>query len=96
MKIEHRTSASGGVFFIEHDGSEAATMEYKTTGEGMVIEHTNVDAVFKGQGVGKKLVSAAVAYAAENKKELGATCSFARAVLEKEDGYRNIYNSHLK
>lgn len=96
MNVAHRETESGGVFFVLNDGQEAARMEYKTTDGGdIVIEHTVVESVLKGKGVGKTLVAAAVEKAQKENFKIGATCSFAKSVLEKEDGYRNVYNSHL-
>jgi uncharacterized protein len=75
---------SNSTFFIEKDGENIAEIVYSTDFPGrLIIEHTQVDEDFEGQGMGKELVYRAVEFAKEQKLELVVRCSFARKVLER-------------
>jgi predicted GNAT family acetyltransferase len=70
-------------FYIEQEGKQIAEIVYSTSFPGrLIIEHTEVDDEYEGQGIGKDLVHRAVDYANEQKLELVVRCSFARKVLE--------------
>jgi predicted GNAT family acetyltransferase len=61
----------------------AAYLTYQRHDGTLDIEHTVVPADMGGQGVGGRLVQAAVDYARDNELELVVTCSFARSWLDK-------------
>ena len=61
----------------------AAYLSYARHGRTFDIQHTVVPEGMGGQGVGGKLVQAAVDYAREQQLELVVTCEFARGWLEK-------------
>jgi uncharacterized protein len=72
-------------FYIELEGKQIAEIVYSTSFQGrLIIEHTEVQNEFEGQGIGKDLVHRAVEFANEQKLELVVRCSFARKVLEGE------------
>lgn len=64
-------------------GDEVAFAEYRLQPGAIVFPHTVVPDVFAGQGVGKRLVEAGLAYARENKLWVKPTCSFFRAYITK-------------
>ena len=77
---DHRKKCA---FYIDEDGEWVAELTYTLTGEDtMEIDHTEVDEKLEGQGIGKQLVEAAVAYARENGLKVVATCPYARKVIE--------------
>jgi predicted GNAT family acetyltransferase len=91
MQIQHESDHKGGKFFIEDDGRYLAVMTYIWAGEQrMVIDHTEVDASLKGQGVGAKLVAAAVASARDKGFRILPLCPFAKAVMTKEESYADV------
>ena len=61
----------------------AAFLAYERTGDRFDIQHTVVPPDMEGQGVGGKLVQAAVDFAKAEGLELVVTCSFARKWLER-------------
>jgi predicted GNAT family acetyltransferase len=61
----------------------SAYLSYERHGQTFDIKHTVVPEEKSGQGLGGKLVQAAVAYAKEQGLDLVVTCSFARGWLEK-------------
>ena len=71
-------------FYIEKDGQPIAEIVYSTSFPGrLIIEHTEVDDEYEGQGIGKELVHRTVDYAKEQNLELVVRCSFAKKVLEE-------------
>lgn len=79
-------------FYIGSDlDSPQAEIEFETDADNnVVVTHTYVSDVFKGQGVGKKLVNAVVDFARENNRKIVPICSFAKAILEKSEEYADV------
>src|SRR5690606_11811656 len=64
--VQHQSTDKTGAFFIEQGGRRIAEMTYSRTNAALVIiDHTEVDASLKGQGVGRQLLDALVAWARE-------------------------------
>jgi predicted GNAT family acetyltransferase len=61
----------------------AAFLSYERHGQTFDIKHTVVPEDMGGQGVGGRLVQAAVDYAKREGLDLVVTCSFARGWLAK-------------
>ena len=64
-------------------GDEVAFAEYRLEPGAIVFPHTVVPDAFAGQGVGKRLIEAGLAYARDNKLWVKPTCSFFRAYITK-------------
>lgn len=91
MEIKHIQNGGGGFFYAEKDGREKGKMSYFIGDNNViVIDHTNVDPSSQGEGVGTKLVKAAVDYAHAESQVLKATCPFARAILDKHPEWREM------
>ncbi len=90
MEIQQANTAGSGRFFIEIDGKELAKIIYRWENQVMVIEHTEVDASLGGQGIGKKLVEAAVAYARAHQIKILPLCPYAKKVLERGPEYADV------
>lgn len=91
LTIQHHEGARGGAFFVETGGERLGEMTYRVTSPGhAVIEHTRVDDRLGGRGVGKRLVMAAVDWARGNGTKLSATCSYARAVFQKDASVKDV------
>lgn len=85
MKIEREETGNKGSFFILHNNQQVALMTYKIDEPAtLVILHTEVDEMLKGQNVGRQLVEQAVQYARQNQLRIKPLCSFANAVLQKK------------
>lgn len=66
MKILHKDDGKTGLFYVETDGSILAEMSYIWTSPDVItINHTEVDDVLKGTGIGKQLAQKAVDMARE-------------------------------
>jgi len=84
MKISQEDNGKKGKFFVQLDGKQEALMTYVYAGDNIIIDHTEVNDVFKGQGVGYKLVDAAVEFAREKGIKINPLCPFANAVLKRK------------
>ena len=47
------------------------------------IVHTEVDSLYQGQGIARKLVECIISMAKSQNKKLIADCSYAKKVMEK-------------
>jgi len=92
--IVHEESNGRGAFFIERDGKRIAEQAYRRLDEHhVVIVHTEVDASLRGQGVARRLLETAVAWARETKTRVKATCPYAKAQFEKDASIRDVYEA---
>src|SRR5688500_587406 len=69
--------------FEIHVGDEVAFAEYRLEPGAVVFPHTVVPEALGGQGIGKQLIEAGLAYARENKLLVKPTCVFFRAYIAK-------------
>lgn len=91
MDIKHNQQENKGEFFYEIEGKKLGIMTYSKAGsDKIIIDHTEVDASLKGQGIGYKLVEAAVDYARENEVVVLPLCPFAAAVFKKRTEYKDV------
>ncbi|MDB5191664.1 MAG: N-acetyltransferase [Segetibacter sp.] len=93
MNIQHEQRDYTGMFFIEQDGKKVAKMSYKKTPGTLTIEHTEVDESLQGQSVGQHLVKEAVSYVRQNNLKLSATCTFAHAILQKDESFKDVWQA---
>ena len=91
MEIVHKQFENKGAFIAVKDEVKAGEMTYSRAGEKLIIiDHTEVDSAFGGQGVGKKMVLAAVDYARENDLKILPLCPFAKATFDKETSIQDV------
>ena len=94
LGIVHEESNGRGAFFIEVDGKRVAEQAYRRLDEHrVVIVHTEVDASLRGQGVARRLLDTAVAWARETATRVKATCPYAKAQFEKDASIRDVYET---
>lgn len=94
MEVKQTDSRQKGAFYIELDGEKVAEMTYSHAKPNtIIIDHTEVDESLKGQGVGYKLVEAAVNYMRLKNLKVIPLCPFANAVFKKN---QNEYADVLK
>ena len=77
--------------YVYRSGGNEAEMTFSKAGEGLVIiDHTEVPAAFRGQGVGQALVTRAVAdFRAQGKKVL-PLCPFAAAQFRRHPEWADL------
>ena len=89
--IAHEESGHRGAFFIVQNGKRLAEMTYSRANAALVIiDHTEVDASLSGQGVARRLLDAAVAWARETHTKVMATCPYASAQFAKDPSIRDV------
>lgn len=93
MDIKHIEKGGRGGFLIKgENGERLAEMTYSVAGEsGIIIDHTDVDDSLRGQGVGDKLLAAAVEHARANGLKIYATCPFALRKLQRSNDYEDVF-----
>ena len=91
MDIEHRDDGSKGAFFVKQGNELLAELTYVWAGtEKIIIDHTEVNQLLKGKGVGKQLVAAAVAFAREKRIKIIPLCPFAKRVMQKSEEFDDV------
>lgn len=91
MKIERINDANKGFFRAVEDDVQAGLMTYSWAGtDKFIIDHTEVNPDFSGQGVGRKMVMDAVDFARANHIKIIPLCPFAKSVFDKEAEIRDV------
>jgi predicted GNAT family acetyltransferase len=89
--IEHEERARHGEFFIALDGTREARMIYRRLAESLVsIDHTEVAPELSGQGIARRLLDAAVAWARETGTRFVVTCPYATAQFDRDPSIRDV------
>lgn len=90
--IKHEEMGNHGAFFFERDDHRLAAMTYSRTSPTLIIiDHTEVSDVLKGQGMGRQLLDALVAWARETGTKVMATCPYALAQFRKDASIRDVF-----
>lgn len=91
MHIQHSDDGHKGMFYIQQDGKQVAEMTYVWAGtDRIIIDHTGVQDVLKGQGAGKQLVAKAVDFARAKGIKILPLCPFAKHVFETTPEFRDV------
>ncbi len=91
MDITQQDDGKHGVFTSADNGTPAGEMTYTWAGDAMfIIDHTGVEAAYKGQGVGRKMLDAAVAFAREKQLKILPLCPYAKSVFDKDAAIRDV------
>ncbi|HZH69470.1 MAG TPA: GNAT family N-acetyltransferase [Flavobacteriaceae bacterium] len=91
MEITHHQDTNKGYFRAVSDGQKTGKMTYSKAGTTkIIIDHTEVEDAFSGQGVGKKLLYEAVAYARKENLKIIPLCPFAKAMFQKIDDIKDV------
>ena len=77
-------------FEIEVDGEVAGFISYQRSKDAVAFMHTEVDDKFEGQGIGGKLVSAALDQVREEGLQVLPFCPFTRSYIETHPEYLDL------
>ncbi|MGO3441526.1 MAG: GNAT family N-acetyltransferase [Serratia liquefaciens] len=79
-------------FYInDQQGKMIAEISFVSSGDKLtIIDHTWVDEVLKGQGVGKKLVALVVAKMRAENRKIIPLCPFAKHEFDTTPEYQDI------
>jgi predicted GNAT family acetyltransferase len=90
--MQHEQTETRGAFYYERDGQRLAEMTYSRTSPTLIIiDHTEVSDVLKGQGMGRQLLDALVAWARANGIKAMATCPYALAQFRKDASLSDVF-----
>jgi len=91
MEIIHERNEKKGAFTAQEGNVKAGEMTYSWAGtDKIIIDHTDVNPEFKGQGIGKVMVLAAVGFAREKGIKILPLCPFAKATFEKNSDIQDV------
>ncbi len=91
MKVERINDGNKGFFRAMENDIQAGLMTYTWAGnDKFIIDHTEVNPDFSGQGVGKKMVMDAVAFAREKNLKIIPLCPFAKSVFDKVEEINDV------
>ena len=91
--VEH--DAENKRYVIEVDGRPAGFSAYEV-GEEIVFTHTEIDPEFEGQGLGSRLVAAALDDVRHRGKTALPVCPFVRGFLASHPEYVDLVPAHLR
>lgn len=90
IKVEREDTASKGRYVVRGPGAEAEMTFSKVGTSQIIIDHTEVPDAFRGQGVGLKLVTAAVEDARREHKTIIPLCPFAAAQFRRHPEWADV------
>ena len=91
MEIIHERNEKKGAFTAQEGNVKAGEMTYSWAGtDKIIIDHTDVNPEFKGQGIGKVMGLAAVGFAREKGIKILPLCPFAKATFDKNPDIQDV------
>lgn len=91
IQVTQTNSEKNGSFEASVDGKKAGLMTYTWAGEDrFIIDHTEVEDEFGGQGVGKEMLVKAVDFAREKGVKIIPLCPFAKATFQKNEDLQDV------
>ncbi|MFY0736129.1 DUF5996 family protein [Aurantimonas sp. NFXS3] len=88
--VEREDGASKGRYLLVVDGVEAE-MTYSRAGKALIIiDHTDVPAVLRGQKIGERLVRQAIEDARRDGVAIVPLCPFARAQIDRHPEWQDV------
>lgn len=89
--IELEDNGSKGRYFLRAPTGEEAEMTFTRIGEHqIIIDHTEVPEIFRGQGAGVRLVTRAVEDARAAGKKIIPLCPFAAAQFRRHQEWADV------
>lgn len=91
MNIKQSDDTKHGAFEIFDADVKAGEMAYTWAGDSMlIIDHTDVEDQFRGQGIGRQLLDALVAFAREREIKVIPLCPFSKSVFDKDQSIHDV------
>jgi predicted GNAT family acetyltransferase len=90
-EIMREEGGSKGRYFLKGPDGDEAEMTFTKAGEHLIIiDHTEVPTVFRGQGAGVRLVARAVEDARAAGKKIIPLCPFANAQFHRHREWADV------
>ncbi len=91
MEILQKDDGNKGAFYVMQDNELLAEMTYVWAGtDRIIIDHTDVNPILKGKGIGKQMVTKAVEFARKEGIKIIPLCPFARSVFDKVKEFNDV------
>ncbi|MBK8503498.1 MAG: N-acetyltransferase [Saprospiraceae bacterium] len=92
MQVLFEEEVSKGRAYIADEANVTlGEMTYSKAGEHLIIiDHTEIDEVLRGQGVGRKLLDAIVRKVRDEGKRILPLCPYAKSVFDKDESIRDV------
>ncbi|MBL1214233.1 MAG: N-acetyltransferase [Ignavibacteriae bacterium] len=91
MEIKLTENQTKGFAIVKDNTIIAGKMTYSIpSGDFIIIDHTEVEPMYNGKGVGKQLLLKIVEMAREKNIKILPLCPFANAMFKKLDDIRDV------
>ncbi|MGE0932292.1 GNAT family N-acetyltransferase [Peijinzhouia sedimentorum] len=91
MNVKHTKNGKKGSFDLYDNEHKIGEMTYVWAGENkFIIDHTEINPNYAGEGLGKILLEEAVKFARESKVKILPLCPYAKKQLNKSDEYSDV------
>ena len=91
MNVNHIEEDKRGYFIALEDSVEVGRITYVMSGDTkLIINHTEVNPTYEGNGIGRKLVFAVVGYARDHGMKILPLCTFAKAIFDKTPEIKDV------
>jgi predicted GNAT family acetyltransferase len=89
--ITHVEQDGRGGFYIERSGTRVGELTYRRTAAArVIIDHTEVDPGLRGQGIARRLLDAAVAWARQTGTKITPRCSYAVVQFNRDKSIGDV------
>jgi predicted GNAT family acetyltransferase len=96
MGVEVTNDEGEEQFVVTVDGARAGLAAYRSRPGLRVFTHTEIDDAFEGQGLGSKLVSAALDATRAAGLAVEPSCPFVRVYIERHGEYLDLVPEGLR
>jgi uncharacterized protein len=91
MDVKHTKNGEKGSVDLYDNEHKIGKMTYVWAGnDKFIIDHTEVNPSYSGQGLGKILLDYAVRFARESEVKILPLCPYAKKQLNKSDEYSDV------
>ena len=91
IRLDHEERDGKGAFFVARDEGRLAELTYtRVDAKTVIIDHTEVSEVLRGQGIARKLLDRVVRWGRETGTRFMVTCPYAKAQFDKDASIRDV------
>jgi predicted GNAT family acetyltransferase len=91
MEIKHITENGQGIFKAIENGQEIGLLAYTQPDDNTIsLDHTEVNYLHEGKGIGKKLLMEIVDFARQKNLKIFPNCSYAKRVFERTEEIQDV------